>query len=162
MQVVIILGQQMEKVQKLDETNTIPLEFNGRTYQVGKDGIKVVNEKVLDEIVEESLEREEYINDVSDLLLHVGNMGVLAISLDLYKALKTANCLPSNIRNTTNRDDFGNKILAMKNEIEKIIDHVVIPESSLEKLKHYRQKMHKSGVDAMQLKTGDKTPSSSN
>ena len=74
----------------LDEGVTVPLEFNGRTYQVGSDGIKVVNEKVLDEIVEESLEREEYVNDVSDLFLHVGNMGVLAISLDLYNKLNDA------------------------------------------------------------------------
>ena len=78
------------KGRDLDEGLTVPLEFNGRTYQVGNDGIKVVNEKVLDEIVEESLEREEYINDVSDLLLHVGNMGVLAISLDLYNSLSDA------------------------------------------------------------------------
>ena len=43
----------------------------------------------------------------------------------------------------------------MKKIIERMIDKVVIPESSLEKLKHYRQRMHKTGVDAMQLKTGD-------
>ena len=82
-------------------------------------------------------------------------MGVLTISLDLYNNLSAANVLPSQIRTTTNRDEFGDKILQMKNIVERMIDKVVIPESSLEKLKHYRERMHKSGVDAMQLKTGD-------
>ena len=67
---------------------------------------------------------------------------------------KGGNCTPSAVRAETGSSEFGKKILGMKRVIEEYIDNVVIPESSLEKLRAFRKNAAHENVDAMLLKTG--------
>ena len=58
----------------------VPYEYEGKTYMVdSKNGLKVVNKEMLNEVVSQAIEREEYINDIVDLLLYSGDMGCAAI-----------------------------------------------------------------------------------
>lgn len=137
----------------------IPLEFGGRTYQVGPKGIKIVNEKMLDEIVTESIERENYITDVCEMFLYAGDSAVALVSDELFKLLKeggnvkglkiSRGCLPSNIRHTTDAAQYGAKYLDMKNAVNLVIDRIVIPEATLEK----SRSVQKHGINAQRLRT---------
>lgn len=141
-----------------DLIEPVPMEFHGRTYMVGKDGIKLVNEKLLDEIVTESIERENHISDVCSLFLYSGDVAVKVVSKALYDEMAKKdvvtpagifNCLPSTIRTTTDTALYGQLYLAMKQKVVKVIDSVVIPEETLEKARHVKRQE----IDAKQVRT---------
>lgn len=136
----------------------VPLEFGGRTYMVGDEGIKLINEEFLDEIVTEQIERENYITDVCSLFLYSGDIAIKVVSIELYTELAKKdvpigttiyNCLPSTIRTTTDASAYGQLYLAMKNKVSKVIDNVVIPEKTLEKARNVKRQE----IDAKQVRT---------
>lgn len=146
-----------------DLIEPVPMEFHGRTYMVGKDGIKLVNEKLLDEIVTESIERENHINDVCSMFLYAGDVAVKVVSMGLYKLLSEGRaapvlaggppeitpCLPSILRTTTDTALYGQLYLNMKKAVAEYIDKIVIPEETLEKSRHVKRQE----IDAKQVRT---------
>ena len=132
--------------EELSINDSIPLEFNGITYQVGKNGIKLVSEKLFEDIVEEQISLEERISDITDLLLYSGDVAVAMLSHSLWKECNTKHCLPSNIRHTPDAATMGQLILLLKTEVAKVIHNIVIPEKTLEKLRNYRNKIHNNGT----------------
>lgn len=150
-------------------TGKAPIEWGGKTYLVdSKTGLKVINEAVLDDIATQAMDREDYVSDVVDLLLYGGDTAVMAIDHELYKDLKggvtgfvgggTDNVLPSAIKNTVDKDAFGDKIRQLKARVDRHIDHIVFPEKVLEKLRNRRQRHNgNTTVDMKHISSGAPT-----
>jgi hypothetical protein len=149
-------------------TTDVPYEYEGKTYMVNsKTGLKIVNKDLLGDVVSQAIEREEYINDITELLLYAGDMAVAAIDKSLYdeleggvsaaaRGLSATNVLPSSIRNTVGNDAFGDKVLEMKKRIAKHIDRIVFPETVLEMLRAKRIQYGRNNIDMRRLiSTGD-------
>ncbi len=68
----------------LTEGDTTTLVLEGKPYEVRAEGIRVVNEDLYGYIVEKSLEREQFVNDIVELCLIVGDNGVKALHPALY------------------------------------------------------------------------------
>lgn len=139
---------------EIREDEKIPYEFGGKTYMVdSKTGLKVVNKDMLADVVSQAIEREEYVNDIVDLLLYSGDMGVAAIDHELYQDLNAKRVKPSEIRNTTDTAGFGEKILLMKRVINDHVDRIVFPDNVLEMLKNKRKHYGHDNVDMKRLVT---------
>jgi len=120
--------------EELDANDKTTVVLGGVAREVGKEGIRVLHEELCEDIIEKSLEREAYLNDLVELVLIIGDDGTQALHPQLFNECKGTACLPSQIRVEVSADELSKRIRNLKNAVRIFMDKVVVPQSLLDKV----------------------------